>query len=136
MARVARGSRVWAGLGAELLPPPEDGGIYQVRVSAAAKDGNKNMQPHVWPNPEREASVQHGVQLPALPNTDPYPVAPAILIHWLLDPGDHFDDSSMLLERLLERLPKKLHTSIEEDAQRTPRVPPVGWGIYIVDEIN
>ncbi|KAL8282292.1 hypothetical protein RB597_009820 [Gaeumannomyces tritici] len=66
------------------------------------------------------------------PNTDPYPVAPAILIHWLLDPGDHFDDSSMLLERL----PKKLHTSIEEDAQRTPRVPPVGWGIYIVDEIN
>lgn len=62
----------------------------------------------------------------------PYPIDPAIFMHWFLDPGDHADDQSMAVERL----PKKLHSSLEDDMQSTPGGSPIGWGIYIVEGLN
>ncbi|KAL8365591.1 hypothetical protein RB595_004419 [Gaeumannomyces hyphopodioides] len=62
----------------------------------------------------------------------PYPIDPAIFMHWFLDPGDHADDQSMAVERL----PKKLHSSLEDDMQSTPGGSPIGWGIYILEGLN
>lgn len=73
----------------------------------------------------------------------PYPIDPSIFMHWFLDPGDHADDPSMAVERL----PKKLHSSLEDDMMTMGNIgnsgntaggsgPPIGWGIYIVEGLN
>ncbi|KLU91527.1 hypothetical protein MAPG_10045 [Magnaporthiopsis poae ATCC 64411] len=69
----------------------------------------------------------------------PYPLDPSIFMHLFLDPGDHADDPSMAVERL----PKKLHSSLEDEMMRNTGntaggcgSPPIGWGIYIVEGLN